>query len=67
MHLLMRLLGKKGRRMKNAKKRGKSARNGNAPAPYTKYNKSPYKYYFSGADKKNKDAEYVPAKYKKAA
>lgn len=29
---------------KNLPKRGKSARNGNKPAPYTKYKKSPHKY-----------------------
>lgn len=29
---------------KNAKKKGKSARNGNRPAPYTKYEKSPFQY-----------------------
>lgn len=29
---------------KNLPKRGKSARNGNKPAPYTKYNKSPHRY-----------------------
>lgn len=29
---------------KNAPRRGKSARNGNAPSPYTKYQKTPHKY-----------------------
>lgn len=29
---------------KNERKKGKSARNGNAPAPYTKYEKRPYQY-----------------------
>ena len=29
---------------KNAPKTGKSAKRGNAPAPYTKYRKRPYKY-----------------------
>ena len=29
---------------KNAIKKGKSARHGNAPSPYTKYEKTPYKY-----------------------
>ena len=29
---------------KNIKQRGRSARNGNAPSPYTKYGKTPYKY-----------------------
>ena len=38
-------LGKKYRKaMKNMPKRGKSARHGNRPAPYTKYNKVPYQY-----------------------
>ena len=64
---LMRLLSKKGRKMKNAKKRGKSARNGNAPSPYTKYNKTPYKYYFLGAEKKKKDEDFQYKKFKKAA
>lgn len=32
---------------KNMIKKGRSARNGNAPSPYTKYNKMPYVY--SGA------------------
>ena len=29
---------------KNSPKRGKSAANGNAPAPYTKHKKTPHKY-----------------------
>ena len=29
---------------KNSPRRGKSARNGNSPSPYTKYGKVPYKY-----------------------
>jgi len=29
---------------KNAPKTGRSARNGNVPAPYTKYDKRPHKY-----------------------
>lgn len=29
---------------KNTAKKGRSARNGNAPAPYTKYSKTPHKY-----------------------
>lgn len=29
---------------KNERKKGKSVRNGNAPSPYTKQNKTPYKY-----------------------
>jgi len=42
--------GKKERKllgMKNQKKRGKSARNGNMPAPYTKYKKKPHQYLSS--------------------
>lgn len=31
---------------KNRRKSGKSARNGNAPSPYTKYQKQPYVYMF---------------------
>ena len=30
--------------MKNGRKCGKSVRNGNAPSPYSKYNKKPYQY-----------------------
>lgn len=30
--------------MKNARKHGHSARNGNSPAPYTKYQKKPESY-----------------------
>lgn len=41
------LRGKKFRKMaKNSPKRGKSARNGNAPSPYTKYKKRPYIYFW---------------------
>ena len=29
---------------KNSRKKGKAVRNGNAPSPYTKYNKKPYEY-----------------------
>lgn len=29
---------------KNKMKKGKSARNGNAPSPYTRYDKKPYRY-----------------------
>lgn len=29
---------------KNVRQKGKSARNGNSPSPYTKYAKTPYKY-----------------------
>ena len=37
--------GKKFRKiMKNVAKKGKSARHGNRPSPYTKYNKKPYEY-----------------------
>lgn len=40
-------IGKKIRKiMKNAKRMGKSARRGNSPSPYTKYNKTPYQYSF---------------------
>lgn len=49
---------------KNAKKRGKSARNGNAPSPYTKYNKRPYKYSWEhkyDTEKKEKE-EYARKK-----
>lgn len=43
-------IGKKYRKMaKRVKAKGHSARNGNCPAPYTKYGKKPYKYTFQGA------------------
>lgn len=34
---------------KNKPKKGKSARRGNLPAPYTKYNKTPYQYPWKNA------------------
>ena len=43
--LIRRIVGKKGRAMaKNERRHGKSARNGNAPSPYTKYKKRRYEY-----------------------
>ena len=44
--LIRRVVGKKGRAnmAKNERKHGHSARNGNAPAPYTKYKKRRYEY-----------------------
>lgn len=47
------------------KKKGRSARNGNAPSPYTKYNKMPYVY--SGAYhewRRNRLAGKAPAAIK---
>lgn len=42
-----RVCRKKMRKMaKNSKKTGHSARNGNCPAPYTKYKKRPWVYTF---------------------
>ena len=41
--------------MKNAKRTGKSARRGNAPAPYTKYHKAPYQYMFKRKKYKDED------------
>lgn len=49
MFIFLRRKGKKDRKQdmaKNLPRRGKSMRNGNCPSPYTKYNKSPYKYMF---------------------
>ena len=67
-------LGKKLKHMKNKSKRGKSARNGNAPSPYTKYGKSPYKYSFNTGkihyleDVRDKQKEdYAKKKKRKAA
>lgn len=40
---------------KNEKKHGRSARRGNAPSPYTKYQKKPYIYPW--AKKASKQAE----------
>ena len=43
--IIRRIVSKKGRAMaKNERRHGKSARNGNAPAPYTKYKKQPFQY-----------------------
>ena len=43
--LVRRCFGKKGRKtVKNEKKHGHSARNGNCPSPYQKYGKKPYHY-----------------------
>lgn len=58
-------IGKRLRRMaKRPKRRGKSVRNGNSPAPYTKYKKKPYKYTFTGAYTKvgggGADNKYAP-------
>ena len=40
-------IGKRIRKlMKNAPKKGRSVRNGNAPSPYSKYGKRPYQYNF---------------------
>ena len=51
-------LGKKIKHMaKNRRKSGKSARNGNAPSPYTKYNKAPYRYSFNTKKVVNLDDE----------
>lgn len=60
--------GKKTRKyisMKNAKKTGRSAKRGNAPAPYTKYHKRPYQYLFKR--KFYGHNENTENKYKKAA
>ena len=43
-HKFTKRLRKKFKMAKNERKKGRSARNGNAPAPYTKYQKQPYKY-----------------------
>ena len=37
---------KMGRVAKDRRHDGKSIKNGNAPSPYTKYGKTPYKYSF---------------------
>lgn len=44
MFLLLKALRKKVIMAKNRPQSGHSARNGNATAPYTKYNKTPHKY-----------------------
>lgn len=58
---LVRLKGKKERKSmaKNLSKRGKSVRNGNAPSPYTKYNKVPYKYDLKKWDRMDREAAKV--------
>lgn len=35
--------------MKNERKHGRSARQGNKPSPYAKYDKRPYPYVWQGA------------------
>ena len=56
--LVRSLKGKKARKMaKNSPKRGKSARNGNAPSPYTKYKKRPYKYSWEQNTSVSKEKE----------
>ena len=47
--------------MKNEKKRGKSMRNGNRPAPYTKYKKRPYVYSFKSRKVGERYEEYKQA------
>ena len=61
---LFRKFSKKVRKLmaKNERKKGRSARNGNAPAPYTKYQKVPYKYTsfvqgYSGASNNQGNAQ----------
>jgi len=41
---LLRKIAKVADMAKNMRQKGKSARNGNAPSPYTKYHKAPYQY-----------------------
>ena len=51
-------IGKKVRKlMKNSRKKGKSVRNGNAPSPYTKYQKAPYLYSFKSAKAKQHEIQ----------
>ena len=57
--------------MKNERRKGRSARNGNAPAPYTKYKKQPYRYSFSskeyqGAGDTNKSRGTSDRQHKKS-
>jgi len=59
---------------KNMVKRGRSARNGNAPSPYTKYQKTEYKYSTAYYDwrrgkiaKKSKETKQSHREYKEAA
>lgn len=40
----LRKFRKESEMAKNERKKGKSARNGNAPSPYTKYDKRPFQY-----------------------
>lgn len=44
MNLLKQTIWKIKDMAKNMSRKGKSARNGNAPAPYTKYEKQPHRY-----------------------
>lgn len=52
---------------KNSPKRGKSMRNGNAPSPYTKYNKRPYVYSWQKKNYKSEEDERESYARKKAA
>lgn len=78
LRLIRRLFGKKGRKMKNMSKRGKSTRNGNSTSPYQKYGKRPFRYspaYYQWRDmmlggkkgKKDKFADNQEKQYKEAA
>ena len=53
--------------MKRVKSRGRSARRGNRPSPYTKYDKKPYSYTgesrLANGDLKNKMNDKLNNKY----
>lgn len=53
--------------MKNHPKKGHSMRNGNRPAPYTKYKKRPYDYSHLKLDHPRRKDEIVEQQYKEAA
>lgn len=59
----MRRLRFKRGHMKNNRKQGKSARHGNAPSPYTKYGKTPYKYDFKAMERRSLKAAELGLTY----
>lgn len=59
--------GKRRKVAKNLAKRGKSVRNGNAPSPYTKYNKRPYIYSWMRSERSIEKEKQAYQNQKKAA
>ncbi len=65
---LLKKLRKIAAMAKNSRKCGRSMRNGNAPSPYTKYNKTPHRYsaaYYSWYKAKLSNKPVAPIRVKK--